>query len=459
MIAYYEAAGDEMDDIQQLFDSLNDAARSVGAEFTSIWLPVQLGIILLAIIIGAALGALVRRRIDFVSLAMGWPPLLRRTLRRIAHNFGTIIFLLLMVAARAGMMALTLPPRSYLLAVAAKLATAWIVIGLIAGVIRNKFVYRVVAFSAWTIASLSILGLLEPVSTALDSMAIVLGGLRITPLLVLKTSVLLLVTLWAAVAIGDFLDKRVQRAADLTPSIQVLIAKLIRLFLIAISIMIVLSSVGIDLSALALFSGAVGVGLGFGLQKIVSNLVSGIILLADKSIKPGDVITIGDSFGWVVTMGARYTSVSTRDGREVLIPNEDLVTQRVVNWSYSKNDIRLEVKFGADPASDPHNVRKVAIEVVSGLKRVLPKPAPVCHFLSLDSKSMEFSLRFWINDPIDGVTNIRGEVMLGLWDAFQREGIGFPSPITDMRLRGTAHVMLEGPDMPESLAPPPRTPG
>jgi small-conductance mechanosensitive channel len=241
----------------------------------------------------------------------------------------------------------------------------------------------------------------------------------------------------------------VQSAADLTPSIQVLIGKLIRLFLIAVSVMIVLSSVGIDLSALALFSGAVGVGLGFGLQKIVSNLVSGIILLADKSIKPGDVITIGDSFGWVVTMGARYTSVSTRDGREVLIPNEDLVTQRVVNWSYSKNDIRLEVKFAADPASDPHQVSKVAIEVVSALKRVLPKPEPVCHFLSLDSKTMEFSLRFWIDDPIGGVTNVRGQVMLGLWDAFQREGIKFPSPITDMRLRGTTRVALEKPDAAE----------
>jgi small-conductance mechanosensitive channel len=135
--------------------------------------------------------------------------------------------------------------------------------------------------------------------------------------------------------------------------------------------------------------------------------------------------------------------VSTRDGREVLIPNEDLVTQRVVNWSYSKDDIRLEVKFCADPASDPHQVSKVAVEVASAIKRVLPKPPPVCHFLSLDAKTMEFSLRFWINDPVDGVTNIRGQVMLGLWDAFQREGIGFPSPVADMRLRGTTHVALE----------------
>src|SRR5664280_1317991 len=140
--------------------------------------------------------------------------------------------------------------------------------------------------------------------------------------------------LWGANAMSNFLEKRVQTFSDLTPSIQVLIGKLIRIALLTIAIVVVLSSMGIDLSVLALFSGAVGVGLGFGLQKIVSNLVSGIILLADKSLKPGDVISVGDSFGWVDAMGARYTSIVTREGREFLIPNEDFVTQRMINWSY-----------------------------------------------------------------------------------------------------------------------------
>ena len=217
-------------------------------------------------------------------------------------------------------------------------------IALVAGLIRNQFVYRLVAVFAWTIAALNILGLRQPVRAALDSFAVVIGGLRVSPLLVIKTSVLLLFTLWAANAASDFLDRRVRASADLTPSIQVLIGKLIRLLLITFAILIALSTVGIDFSALAFFSGAVGVGLGFGLQKIVSNLVSGIILLADKSIKPGDVITVGDSFGWVESMGARYTSIVTRDGREFLIPNEDFVTQRVINWSYSNDEVRLDVR-------------------------------------------------------------------------------------------------------------------
>jgi small-conductance mechanosensitive channel len=283
-----------------------------------------------------------------------------------------------------------------------------VVIALVAGLIRNQFVYRLVAASAWTIAALSILGLLQPTMTTLDSFAIVIGGLRVTPPLVIKTSVLLMLTLWAANTASDFLDRRVQSSADLTPSIQVLIGKLIRLLLITFAILIALSTVGIDFSALALFSGAVGVGLGFGLQKIVSNLVSGIILLADKSIKPGDVISVGDSFGWVGSMGARYTSIVTREGREFLIPNEDFVTQRVINWSYSNDEVRLDVAFGVSYASDPHKICQIAMEATKTVARALISPAPVCHLKAFGDSSLDFTLRFWIRDPVDGVTNVRG---------------------------------------------------
>ncbi|MBI4366860.1 MAG: mechanosensitive ion channel, partial [Deltaproteobacteria bacterium] len=256
--------------------------------------------------------------------------------------------------------------------------------------------------------------------------------------LMIKTSVLLALTLWAANAASDFLDRRVRSSADLTPSIQVLIGKLIRLLLITFAILIALSTVGIDFSALAFFSGAVGVGLGFGLQKIVSNLVSGIILLADKSIKPGDVISVGDSFGWVDAMGARYTSVVTRDGREFLIPNEDFVTQRVINWSYSNDEVRIDVKFGVSYAADPHKVCELAIEAAKTVERVLISPAPVCHLKAFADSSLDFTLRFWIRDPVDGLSNVRGKVLLALWDTFKREGIEIPYPVRDVRLSRAA---------------------
>jgi small-conductance mechanosensitive channel len=424
-----------MNRLHDLFATVNDALLAVGREIASVWVLIQFAVIILAAVIGTALATLLRRRIDIDALSSGWPPYLRQFTRLLAENIGTIIFVLIVLTGREAMIDATWPSRSYLLGVAASLATAWVVIALVAGLIRNPFVYRLVAIFAWTIAALNILGLAQPIREALDSVAVVIGGLRVSPLLVLKTTVLLLLTLWGANAASDFLDKRVRAVTDLTPSIQVLIGKLIRLLLITFAIVIALSTVGIDFSALAFFSGAVGVGLGFGLQKIVSNLVSGIILLADKSIKPGDVISVGDSFGWVESMGARYTSVVTRDGREFLIPNEDFVTQRVINWSYSNDEVRLDVDFGVSYASDPHKICEFGVEAAKSVERVLVAPAPVCHLKGFGDSSLDFTLRFWIRDPVDGTTNVRGKVLLALWDIFKREGIEIPFPQRDVTLR------------------------
>ena len=427
-----------MDEVHQLAGTIGDTLQAFGREFSSLRLLGQLGLIALAAVIATVAATLTRRRVDLNALTLGWPQFLQTVARLLLANLGSMIFVLTMVIMQAATVSLDLQGRFDLLHVAASLATAWVVIALVAGLIRNQFVYRLVAASAWTIAALSILGLLQPTMTTLDSFAIVIGGLRVTPLLVIKTSVLLMLTLWAANTASDFLDRRVQSSADLTPSIQVLIGKLMRLLLITFAILIALSTVGIDFSALALFSGAVGVGLGFGLQKIVSNLVSGIILLADKSIKPGDVISVGDSFGWVGSMGARYTSIVTREGREFLIPNEDFVTQRVINWSYSNDEVRLDVAFGVSYASDPHKICQIAMEATKTVARVLISPAPVCHLKAFGDSSLDFTLRFWIRDPVDGVTNVRGQVLLALWDAFKREGIEIPYPVRDVRITQAA---------------------
>jgi small-conductance mechanosensitive channel len=293
-----------------------------------------------------------------------------------------------------------------------------------------------VAVAAWAVVALNILGLLQPTMAALDSFGFVIGGLRITPLLAIKTTVLLLITLWAANTVSDYLDRRLRGTSDLTPSIQVLISKLIRLLLITFAILIALSTVGIDFSALAFFSGAVGVGLGFGLQKIVSNLVSGIILRADKSIKPGDVISVGDHFGRVGIMGARYTSVDTRDGREYLIPNEDFITQRVANWTYSSDLVRLFVRFNTTYDSDPRQAQAAAVEAALGTERVLKKPAPACMLSDFGTTSIEFELWFWIKDPAAGITNVKSDVLLALWDTLARKGVKIPKP-------GPARVIYE----------------
>ena len=203
-------------------------------------------------------------------------------------------------------------------------------------------------------------------------------------------------------------------------------------------VLIAMSELGIDLSALTILSGAVGVGIGFGLQKVVSNFISGIIILMDQSIKPGDTISLGETFGWIRELRARFVSVVTRDGREFLIPNEDFVTTQVVNWSFSDRYVRLDVPFGVSYDADPHEVSRVAIEAASSVDRVdTTRKKPVCWMTAFGESSIDFKLRFWIEDPQQGLTNIRGKVMLALWDGFKDAGISIPYPHREVIVRST----------------------
>jgi len=205
------------------------------------------------------------------------------------------------------------------------------------------------------------------------------------------------------------------------------------------AIAVVMSAVGINLSALAIFSGAAGVGIGFGLQKIVANFISGIILLADKSVKPGDLVTIGDSTGRINEMKTRYISVAAGDGREFLIPNEDLVTQKVVNWTYTDKNTLVKVNFGTNYDADPRLVCKLAVDIAATAPRAIKSKPPNCLLTEFAEAGMKFSLTFWIADP-DGMDNVKSEVMLALWDAFKHEGIQVPYPVREIRVRGALPV-------------------
>ena len=442
-----------MEGLDEIREALQKELHAIPASFMTVWIPIQLSLIALAALLGWAVATYLRRRLDILPHIMGWPTVLRRAIRVAIANLGVIICIVILLLMRIGMQHATLPSRSYLIGVAASLATAWVVIGIAASLIRNAFFNRVVSVIAWSSAALSIVGLLDEVIVELDRIGIVIGGLRVTALLVIKTAALLVVSLWGAVALSNFLDTRLRTYEDLTPSIQVLLGKLARAALVTFAVLIVLGSVGIDFSALAIFSGAVGVGVGFGLQKIVSNLVSGIILLADKSIKPGDVITVGNTFGSVDTMGARYTSVVSRDGRAYLIPNEDFITQRVVNWTFSNDRVRNDVKFGVSYGSDPHRVRAAAIAAAASVERVLKEPAPTCHLTEFGESSLDLTLRYWIRDPNDGLGTVRSAVMFALWDAFKRDGIEFPFPQRDLNLKEPVRVVVErGDEGPPAVA-------
>jgi small-conductance mechanosensitive channel len=287
------------------------------------------------------------------------------------------------------------------------------------------------------VAALSIFGQLDWAADTLDSFAIEIGGLRLSPLLLIKAGALLIVALWATNIASNYAEGRINRTVDLTPSVQVLLIKIIRIGLMVIAIAITLDAVGINLSALAVFSGAIGVGIGIGLQKIVANFISGIILLADKSVKPGDLVTIGDNSGRISAMKTRYISVAAGDGRVFLIPNEDLVTQRVTNWTYTDKNTLVKIAFATNYDAEPRLVCKLAIDTAATAPRALKGKPPNCLLTEFAETGMKFSLTFWIAEP-DGVDGVRSEVMLALWDAFRREGIGVPYPIREIRVRGGA---------------------
>ena len=424
-------------DLSDIINYLRMVARSVGAEISSPFFYLQFGLILTAAGIALAANAALRARVNTDSLADRWPLPLRRLAQVLVESFSTVVFAVLVIAARIAMYHSTWPSRSYMLVVAAKLAIAWLIIRLATSVIRNAFLVKLISVSAWVIAALSVINQLDPAIDALDSISIVLGGLRLTPLLVIKLGLLLIAALWLTNVASNFAENRINQSTDLTPSIQVLLVKMIRIGLLVIAIAVALGAVGINLSALAVFSGAVGVGIGIGLQKIVANFISGIILLADKSVKPGDLVTIGDSSGRISAMKTRYISVAAGDGREFLIPNEDLVTQKVTNWTYTDKNTLVKVNFSTNYESDPRQVCRLAAEIAAAAPRAIKSRTPNCILTEFAEAGMKFSLTFWIADP-DGMDNVKSDVMLSLWETFKREGIRVPYPVRELRIRGGA---------------------
>jgi len=424
-------------DYKSVVEAVQAFARSLGAELSSPWFYLQFGLSLAGAGIGLATNAAIRARVDMDKLATRWPLPFRHFARVLVESASTAAFAVVMIISRIVMWHTTWPSRSYLLMVSAKLALAWLAICLVTSVIRNAFIVRVVSVAAWLVAALSIIDQLDWAAETLDSVALQVGGLRLSPLLMIKAGALVVIALWITNLASNFAESQINRSVDLTPSVQVLLIKIIRIGLMAVAIVIALSAVGINLSALAVFSGAVGVGIGIGLQKIVANFISGIILLADKSVKPGDLVTIGDNSGRISAMKTRYISVAAGDGREFLIPNEDLVTQRVTNWTYTDKNTLVKIAFATNYDADPRLVVKLAIDTAAAAPRALKGRPPNCILTEFAETGMKFSLTFWIAEP-DGMDGVKSEVMLSLWDAFKHEGIKVPYPVREIRVRGGA---------------------
>ncbi|MBL4596980.1 MAG: mechanosensitive ion channel [Robiginitomaculum sp.] len=350
------------------------------------------------------------------------------------------IFVLL-TGAQVGLQAYEYP--AVLARIGSSLAAAYVVIRLISGFIAEPFWARTLARLAWAIAALNIFGWLTPVLEFLDTPFSGEGQMHLSVWVILRGIVLAVGLMWLASRMSTLLRTRVEKLPVLTPSVQILLSKSIQVTLMTAAVLFAMSSIGIPLGSIALIGGAMSFGIGFGLQRIFANLISGVILLIDRSIKPGDVIEVDQTYGRVSSLGLRYTSVVTRDRKEHLIPNENFITEKVVNWSFSDPIVRIKEKIGIAYHSDVRQAIALAEAAALAVPRVLQTPNVACQLREFADSSVIIEIRFWIRDSHNGVGNVSSEVLLAIWDSFHENGIEFPFPQREVRLSSREPLQIQ----------------
>lgn len=322
----------------------------------------------------------------------------------------------------------------------ASVATLWLVSAALPAAIKKQVYFKTLFFVLAIVLVLNLLGLWAVIQGGLDEIKLFpvnsgTGQTRVTMLSLFKgiiaISILIPMTGWLIKSSTT----QVGKMQNVSPALQVLVTKFLKVFIAVGAILFAISSMGVDLSSFAVLGGAIGLGLGFGFQKVISNLISGVILLGDRSIKPGDVIEVDQTYGWINTLGARYTSVITRDGTEHLIPNEMMITEKVVNWSFSDDKVRVKIPFGVSYTSDIHKAMDLALEAANADQRILKEPVAAVRLTGYGDNSVDFELRAWILDPTDGLGNIRSAFYIRIWDLFKENGIEFPYPQRDLHIK------------------------
>ncbi|QWR77033.1 mechanosensitive ion channel family protein [Candidatus Magnetomonas plexicatena] len=347
------------------------------------------------------------------------------------HISGIIIALLLLFARHVSV---ELHHQTKILQLAANIYIACIAISIVSTAIKKKEIAKAVKIVVLILTCLNILGLLAPLMALLDGIGFMFTGTKISVLTLIEGVALTALVFSVGNFIVDSISVKISKTSGLNPTLEVLFLKLSKTLVVIISAAAGLEMAGFSLKSLHYFSGALGIGIGFGLKNIFSNYISGIILLIDKSIKPGDVIEVGDRFGWITDLRARYVSLRTRDGKEYIIPNEELITHRVVSWSHSDNRIRIVLPVGISYDSDVRLAMNLAVDAAKSVQRVLKDPEPVCRFTEFADSSLNLSLRAWISDPQNGIANVKSEINLGILDRFNSNNIKIPYPQRDVHI-------------------------
>ncbi len=409
----------------------------LGRQLSSVDVSIQAAIIAVALIPALIFGSQLRKLIMAQVAPRAPYGVLRRAANAFAHIASPIALFLIWQAASFLLEAFGRP--NGVVNAGVSLLMAWIVIRLVTLVIRSPFWSRGAFYIAWPVAALDVFGLLDDTIRYLDRMTLPFGqgaAGAFSAYDLIRVIILLLILFWIASALSRFLKARIEASADLTPSFQTLLIKILDIILPAMAFLIALQTVGFNFATLAIFGGALGLAIGFGLQRTISNFFAGFTLVAEKSIKPGDVVEVGQTFGWVTEMTARYVTIRTRDGKAHLLPNDRFIEEGVINWSHADRTVRLHAQFGvAYATADLRAVKKAAEETAATVERVLKTPAPMCNLVEFGDSRINFDLRFWINDPANGVANVTSQVMLALWDRLRVMGVEMPYPQRDLHLK------------------------
>jgi small-conductance mechanosensitive channel len=404
----------------------------------------QLAVIAGAALLGGWLANLLRPRIVSESAPDGVPGRAREA----AWVAAPYALVLLLLAAADGLMhALGAPAR--LADVAVQLTALLLLIRTTVYVLRVSMGARArlkgwgtpISLVVWIFLSLHLLGWGDTVIGMLDDIGIDAGRTRISVWSVMKllvtVSLFVVVAMWAS----RWLERRVLKLDALAPNMRIGIAKFMQAFLVGLSVLVGLNAAGLDLTTLNVLTGAVGIGLGFGLQSIAANFVSGFVLLMDRSIKPGDVIsftgttgTTTEGFGWVEELRGRYVVVRDRDGVATLVPNQHLITNPVINWSYTDPRVRLKLPIRVSYKDDPELAMRLLLQATDGHRRVIRDPAPVARLMGFGDSGIELELRFWIPDPKEGVNNVRSDVNREIWRLFSEHGVTIPVAQREVRV-------------------------
>jgi small-conductance mechanosensitive channel len=293
---------------------------------------------------------------------------------------------------------------------------------------------KVFAACAWSVVALHITGLLPDVIDLLDGIGFGLGGGRLSLWTLLQGAGMVLAGLLLALWLGGMVEARLMAAQSVDGNLRVVLARLAKALLIVLAMLIGLPLVGIDLTMLSVFGGALGVGLGFGLQKIAANYVSGFIILLDRSIRIGNMIAVGNERGVVTRITTRYTVLLARSGIEKIVPNEMLVGSVIANETYTDNRVRIPLQVQVAYGTDLEEVQRIMIAAALAQPRVLADPAPKAHVAAFADSGVDFEMRFWIGDPENGIMQVKSDINLKIWKDFQAAGIQIPFPQREVRL-------------------------